>query len=154
MSRDLRVRAMEPGDVARVAAIAQALKDAPHWQQAVYEAALQPGALPQRLCLVAAAGEELAGFLVAAAVAGQAEIESIAVAAECQRRGIGRALLEAGLRELNSRAVSEVFLEVRASNSAALGLYRAAGFGECGRRTGYYADPVDDAILLRMDLAQ
>lgn len=146
---DLRVRWMQPADAERVAAIARNLNDAPHWGQGVYEAALRPGAVPERVCLVAAAEDEPVGFLVAALVAGQAEIESIAVAVEHQKRGIGRALLAMTMRELRSRGVVEVFLEVRASNEAARGLYASAGFVEYGRRPRYYADPVEDAILLR-----
>ena len=48
----------------------------------------------------------------------------------------------------------QVDLEVRASNEAALRLYRRAGFRAIGRRRGYYADPIEDAVLLRLDLAK
>ena len=148
----MQVRPMQALDLDRVAVIAAALKDAPHWPRAIYEAALRPGAVPERLCLVASSNGAVAGFLVAAVIAGQAEIESIAVAPDRQRRGIGRELLGAAMRELRARGVADVFLEVRASNTAAQGLYRAAGFAECGRRPAYYADPVEDAVLLRLHL--
>jgi ribosomal-protein-alanine N-acetyltransferase len=150
MSSAVQVRAMEGRDLERVVAIADALKDAPHWSRSVYAAALEPATVPQRLCLVAIVEDKsVAGFLVASVVGVQAEIESIAVAPEQQRRGIGRALLAAAMRELSRRGVAEVFLEVRASNQAARTLYRRAGFAECGRRTGYYADPPEDALVLR-----
>lgn len=149
----VQIRPLQPVDLDGVMPIAASLRDAPHWPRAVYEAALQPGAVPERLCLVAISDGALAGFLVAAVIAGQAEIESIAVALEHQRRGIGTTLLDAAIETLRSRDVAEVFLEVRACNAAAQALYRTAGFAECGRRTGYYADPVDDAILLRLVLA-
>jgi len=43
-----------------------------------------------------------------------------------------------------------VFLEVRASNAAALALYRSAGFREIGVRRGYYqnANGSEDAITM------
>jgi len=41
---------------------------------------------------------------------------------------------------------------VRASNGAAIGFYRAQGFAETGRRPRYYADPEEDAILLRLGI--
>lgn len=153
MTAAVPIRPMLPADIDRVVAIAAALKDAPRWPRATYEAALQPEALPQRLCLVAVSDAEPAGFLVAAVLAGQAEIESIAVAREHQRRGVGTALLAAAIRELRSRGAAEILLEVRACNATAVSLYRAAGFTECGRRRAYYSDPVDDAILLRLALA-
>lgn len=154
MSSAVQVRAMLPDDIGGVLAIAAALRDAPHWPRAAYEAALQPGAVPERLCLVAVCDGALAGFLIAAVIAGQAEIESVAVAPERQRRGIGTMLLSAAVPPLRGSGVAEIFLEVRACNLAAQALYRAVGFTECGRRTGYYADPVDDAILLRLQLGQ
>jgi ribosomal-protein-alanine N-acetyltransferase len=44
-------------------------------------------------------------------------------------------------------------LEVRPSNHAALAFYRAQGFAVTGRRPRYYADPVEDAVLLALNLA-
>jgi ribosomal-protein-alanine N-acetyltransferase len=49
--------------------------------------------------------------------------------------------------------MTEVILEARASNQPALRLYRALGFVETGRRPRYYADPIEDAVLLRLQLA-
>ena len=39
-------------------------------------------------------------------------------------------------------------LEVRESNTPAIGLYRKLGFEEVGRRKGYYTNPKEDAILM------
>jgi ribosomal-protein-alanine N-acetyltransferase len=49
--------------------------------------------------------------------------------------------------------ITEVLLEVRASNSAALAFYRALGFAIAGRRPLYYADPIEDAVLMELRLA-
>jgi ribosomal-protein-alanine N-acetyltransferase len=92
------------------------------------------------------------GFVIASVVAQEAELEMIAVAAEAHRRGLGGKLLEALLAELRAAHVSDLILEVRTSNGAAQGLYRAGGFVECGRRLRYYADPEEDAVLMRMGL--
>jgi ribosomal-protein-alanine N-acetyltransferase len=80
-------------------------------------------------------------------------LESIAVAAGFQRQGVARRLFEAAAGELRRVPVSEVFLEVRESNGPGKALYRTLGFTESGRRKGYYADPVEDAILMRLALA-
>jgi ribosomal protein S18 acetylase RimI-like enzyme len=45
-----------------------------------------------------------------------------------------------------------VLLEVRQSNRPARALYLSLGFIETGRRHGYYADPVEDAIQMRFEM--
>jgi ribosomal-protein-alanine N-acetyltransferase len=92
------------------------------------------------------------GFLVASLLPPQAELEIIAVDPRFQRRGLGRKLFEELSHKLHMAGVREVVLEVRASNQAALELYRVLGFVETGRRRRYYADPQEDAVLLRLQL--
>jgi ribosomal-protein-alanine N-acetyltransferase len=43
-------------------------------------------------------------------------------------------------------------LEVREANAAARALYESRGFGRVGRRTRYYREPVEDALILRARL--
>lgn len=147
------VRRMVEADLDGVLALAAGLKEAPHWGREAYAAALDAGAMPPRVALVAEAGGILQGFAVASVVAPQAELESIAVAASAHRRGIGKNLLLALAGELKEFGVAEVLLEVRASNENALGFYRKQGWIESGRRRRYYADPEDDAVLMRVGLA-
>ena len=49
--------------------------------------------------------------------------------------------------------IGRTVLEVRAGNAPALGLYRSSGFVQCGRRTAYYADTGEDALVLCRDAA-
>jgi ribosomal-protein-alanine N-acetyltransferase len=51
-----------------------------------------------------------------------------------------------------SAGASAFRLEVRASNLAALGLYRGHGFSTTGVRPGYYSAPDEDALLLEAAL--
>jgi ribosomal-protein-alanine N-acetyltransferase len=150
---------MQNGDIHRVMQIADGLPDAPNWAVEAYEAALNPNSQPRRIALVAEALEPCApdsgpvlGFVVASLVAGEAELESIAVAAEAQGRGTGGQLLSQLLTAVRERMVARVNLEVRASNQPALRLYARHGFRKAGRRAGYYADPAEDAVLLTLDL--
>jgi ribosomal-protein-alanine N-acetyltransferase len=135
--------------------IAESLPEAPQWPVSAYRAALDPLNTPRRIALVAEEPETgaLAGFAVASLPAPEAELETIAVAREGQRRGVGGRLLRAMVEELRTEQVTEVILEVRASNRAALGFYRAQGFVETGRRPRYYADPQEDAVLLGLRVA-
>lgn len=97
----------------------------------------------------------LAGFLLARAAAGEAEILTIGVAPECQRQGLARRLLENTFPALSARGARRLFLEVADDNAAALALYRGLGFSEAGRRRAYYArraGPAADALILARDL--
>ncbi|EEH56915.1 uncharacterized protein MICPUCDRAFT_58012 [Micromonas pusilla CCMP1545] len=87
-----------------------------------------------------------AGLAVAWSVAGETQILEVATAPSRRRRGVATALVRAAL-DLNP--TGEAFLEVRASNDAALALYAALGFARVGARRAYYANPVEDAVLMR-----
>ena len=95
-------------------------------------------------------GDRILGFAVASLIAPEAELETIAVVAKVQRRGLGALLLRALAEELRKVQVSELNLEVRASNRTAVGFYSAHGFEGAGRRMRYYADPEEDAVLMRL----
>ncbi|WP_102194328.1 ribosomal protein S18-alanine N-acetyltransferase [Microbacterium aurantiacum] len=81
-----------------------------------------------------------------------ADIQTIAYDAGHRGNGRGRALLRALLVEAKARGAREMFLEVRADNPAAEGLYRSEGFDEVGRRPHYYQPDDVDAIVMRLDL--
>jgi ribosomal-protein-alanine N-acetyltransferase len=141
---------MNEADLDRVIEIAEGLKEAPHWTREAYRTAIDPEGA-RRVALVAEMGD-LAGFAIVSVVAPEAELETIAVSSEWQRKGVARRLFAALSEALSGAGVRDVHLEVRASNEAAVGLYRALGFTESGRRTRYYADPVEDAVLFRLGL--
>ncbi len=96
------------------------------------------------------------GFVLAFAAADEAEVLAISVAPEHRRKGLGRELLKGLERDLVARGTVHLHLEARASNFAARELYRKAGFGETGRRKGYYApsldQPAEDAVLMARTL--
>jgi ribosomal-protein-alanine N-acetyltransferase len=146
------IRRMTPADLERVMEIAQSLKEAPQWTRAAFERALDPGAQPGRIALVAETTGQVAGFAVASMLPPEAELEIIEVASTAQGHGLGRRLFDELATELAAAQITEVNLEVRASNQPALGLYRRLGFAETGRRARYYHDPVEDAILMRLRL--
>ena len=148
----LRIRAMVEGDLDRVLGIAASLVTAPQWSRSAYETAIGSGDGPRRITLVAERSGEVIGFVVARVAALVAEIETIAVDGNEQGVGFGSSLLLATFDELRLAGATEVELEVRASNQSALRFYQGAGFGEVGRRRGYYRAPVEEAILLRLEL--
>lgn len=109
---------------------------------------------PSSVALVAE-GEDgvFLGAVLARHAAGEGEILSIAIDPAHRGAGHGRALLEAALAALLAAGVATVWLEVRRSNEAAQRLYAGAGFVAVGVRRGYYRDPLEDAVVLRRDLA-
>jgi len=153
-SPEVEVRRMNVGDLDRVMEIDASLSEAPHWPLSAYREALAPIAGPPRIALVAIDPDtgNVAGFAVASLVPPQAELETIVVAANRQRRGLGRRLMQALAVELRQSPVVEILLEVRASNQPALAFYRRLGFLETRRRPRYYADPEQDAVLMTMRL--
>lgn len=96
-----------------------------------------------------------AGFVLARSMAGEAEIITIAVARAHRRRGLGRLLMEAVLRDLHAIRAEALFLEVDEKNAAAVALYRKLGFREVGKRAGYYRSAggaASNALVMRRDL--
>jgi tRNA threonylcarbamoyladenosine biosynthesis protein TsaB len=151
----IRVRRMKREDLDCVMEMAAATHQAPRWPRQSYEEVLDPGAQPRRVALVAEDGQSgaIAGFAVASVMAPEAELEAIVTASAHQRRGVARELFSAIKSELRRQGVQDVILEVRAGNKAALGLYSFLGFMEEGRRPAYYAEPVEDGILMRLRIA-
>jgi len=92
------------------------------------------------------------GFMVAAQVDAEWELENVVVAATARRRGVGTRLVTELFEHARSRNGSAIFLEVRESNQGARAMYRRAGFQETGLRKSYYANPPEDAILCRLSL--
>ncbi|MBL8562090.1 MAG: GNAT family N-acetyltransferase [Gemmobacter sp.] len=86
------------------------------------------------------------GLLWGRAVAGEAELLTLAVAPEARRQGIAARLLAGFLAQAAARQAETAFLEVAADNAPALALYQRGGFAAAGRRRGYYRRP-DGAAL-------
>ncbi len=104
------------------------------------------------LLIIAELGEvmpwQVVGFAALRQAYDQAELLSLAVAPGYRRLGIGRALLREVLFRLESLSVRTLYLEVRPSNQAALGLYRSEGFMLNSIRHDYYGHPREDAYVL------
>jgi [ribosomal protein S18]-alanine N-acetyltransferase len=92
------------------------------------------------------------GFLIGRLAADEFEILNMAVAGAHRRKGIGSKLLESALEFARIASCVRAYLEVRVSNAPAIKLYTHHGFSESGRRAGYYRGPVEDALLLSLNL--
>jgi ribosomal-protein-alanine acetyltransferase len=150
MDAPYRIRSAVPADAAGLVAIERRAFSDP-WSEASFREALTS---PWSFGRFAETRRVPAGYLIGREVAGTGEVLNLAVAPEFRRRGIGGALLDAGLAALRRRKVDEVFLEVRESNISAQALYVGHGFRPVGQRAAYYRNPREDALVLRLELEQ
>ena len=120
------------------------------WSEASFESVMdEPAAY---VAVARGATERILGYVVAWFAADEGEIANLAVREPTRRQGIGASLLDAALDEGRRRGAKNMYLEVRESNEAARRLYASRGFEEVGRRRGYYKRPVEDAIVLRLEI--
>jgi len=136
------IRAAALPDLPAVLAIERQADGAAHWSPQQYEPRLVDGTL-----LIAEEGHAAVGFLCAREIAGEWELENVAVIVSSRRQGVGQQLLQEFLRNARERGAVAVWLEVRASNVAAQTLYGKCGFRLTGTRRAYYQNPSEDALL-------
>lgn len=96
---------------------------------------------------------DVIGFTVVRIAADEMEILNLAVVEAFRRHGVATRLLEAALEFGRASGVQRVFLEVRESNRPAQSFYLGAGFAFIGRRPGFYRDPDEAALLMRLTFA-
>lgn len=111
-----------------------------------------------RRCLFIAESElGLIGFAVGKVIGiglgSSSELESVTVEASARRAGVGRVLCAAVIDWCRAEGAAAIELEVRAASAGAIALYAGLGFVVEGQRPGYYQEPVDDALLMRLELA-
>jgi ribosomal-protein-alanine N-acetyltransferase len=136
---------MRPADVVAVAAIERQAYEFP-WSAGIFRDCL----LADYTSVVLEQGGRVVGYGIMSVAAGEAHVLNLALAADVQRRGYGRQLLDHLLGVAGAAGAETVFLEVRPSNGRALHLYEHAGFEVIGRRRGYYRARFgsEDAIVL------
>ncbi len=148
----LEWRPLREGDIAYVAALEAQIHAAP-WTLANFRDALAAGysaRVGERECRIVAYG-------VLMLAPGEAQILNLSVVPDARREGLGRSLLRQFVDDARRFYAEQVFLEVRASNAAAISLYEAEGFAAVARRAGYYPGaapdaPREDALVMRRAL--
>ena len=146
----MKLRAADASDAVALAKAHAGAFEAPWPPEVFVELLASPGVFA-----LAAVDQAPVGLILMRAIAGEAEVLTLAVQPTHRRRGLGRALLQAGLGGALAAGAETVFLEVAADNPAALALYREAGFEAAGHRAGYYHRPggvAADALVLRCTL--
>jgi ribosomal-protein-alanine N-acetyltransferase len=125
------IRQASVADLETIAALQAAAPEASRWNPADYL---------EHTCWITDGA-----FIVTRETApGESEVLNLAVAPAQRRKGLARALLQHAFEH----APGAWFLEVRASNAAAIGLYEACGFRVVGRRPKYYNAPPEEGIVM------
>ena len=143
------IRPMKPEDIAEVLELEAGSLVA--WSRAHFENELQQPAGFQFVAADGARGKVL-GVLCGRIAADEAEILKLSVTRNSRRKGVGSQLLDYALDYCSGAGVKNCYLELRASNEAAAGLYKKWGFNRQGIRKKYYNGPCEDAIMMRLHL--
>ena len=149
-----RVRPVLEQDLPAIVSLERATPELPHWKLAEY--ARYVAAEAGRGSVLLLLTEEidtggLAGFAAASLCASDGqivELESLAVLPALRRNGLARLLCGAVMEWSRQSGATVLQLEVRSESAGAIELYRALGFECLGKRSRYYANPSDDALLL------
>ena len=146
------VRLLSAADLTTVLDLERAIFPDDAWSPGMFEEELAMQGRGRHY-VAAEEGNALVGYAGIMLPGGrQAEVLTLAVAAEHWGQGIGSALLANLLAAAARHDCAEVFLEVRADNPRAQGLYRQFGFADIGIRHGYYQPSGMDAIVMRRGL--
>ena len=89
----------------------------------------------------------LGGFCINWLIADELNLLQIAVDSKYQQKGLGGTLLRDSIKLAKTYGTIGIYLEVRASNTPAIHLYRSYGFEQVGTRKNYYSTPAEDAFV-------
>ncbi|MCW2235586.1 GNAT family N-acetyltransferase [Azospirillum canadense] len=152
MSDAVTLQPAGPVEAAVMAALQQAcFPDDPWDAHSIATLAGQAGSF----AVLALAGEDPVGFVLARVAAEDGEIIAIGVLPDARRGGVGRRLVAAARDGAGRLGATALFLEVAEDNAAARYLYKSCGFFPVGRRPGYYKRPEGRvaALVLRYSYA-
>jgi len=146
---DVVIRPMAETDVGAVVALERASYQFP-WSEGIFRDCLRVG----YTCRVVTSANRVIGYGVMSVGAGEAHILNLCIDSAYRCQGIGRRMLDYLLDKGSAAGMSEAFLEVRPSNTAAIRLYLSLGFDQVGMRRGYYqaVGGREDAAVLKLNL--
>ncbi len=96
--------------------------------------------------------DTIIGYICGWKLLDEFNITNIAIAADFQRKGFAKSLVQFLMSKLLDEKCFKFFLEVRRSNFKAIKLYERIGFKLIGSRKKYYNSPDEDALVLGINL--
>ncbi len=140
---EIEIRRATEADLAAVLSLWQRCYSIPWSETAIRNELFDEGSD----LLVATLDGSFAGYALMKGTVDAGELCNIAVEQDLRRGGAGRALVCGLAAEAVRRGYDAIYLEVRASNTAAIALYESVGFVRAGERKNYYRAPREDALL-------
>ena len=125
------IRLMHMADISSVTQIENNVQTHP-WSMKQFQEAVDA-----YQCTVIEHQEKVVGFCILQPVLDEANLLLMAIDPNMQGKGLGYQLLEHSIGLLKNNPV-QIFLEVRESNIAAIGLYEKSGFHQIDLRKNYY----------------
>lgn len=102
--------------------------------------------------MVAKEGDEIKGYLDFWHINGEIHVINVAIHPNARKQGIGSFLMCYVIDYGKKNRARQINLDVRESNSNAIGLYKKFGFEQIDIRKGYYQDNEEDALVMRLKL--
>lgn len=99
-------------------------------------------------------GGSVAAYVTAMVVPYEIQIANVATKADSRSLGLATRVLLALIEFAKELGAEQISLEVRVSNTAAIGLYKKLGFFEAGIRKNFYACPREDGIVMLLSPAE
>lgn len=103
-------------------------------------------------CLVIRRERRVVAYLIAACRWHEALIANLGVDPSYRGQGLARKLMEGALALGGRLGMEYAILDVRVSNEGAIQLYRSLGFSVVARRSNYYKEPDEDALVMHLTL--
>ncbi|MEW4412754.1 ribosomal protein S18-alanine N-acetyltransferase [Clostridium sp. AN503] len=138
------IRLMKAADLEQVAEL-EKICFTESWSYGILEAGIHS---PFDVYYVYEQNGQILGYCNLRLLAGEGEVQRIAVLPEYRRMGLARKMMEIMVDYARENHALSVSLEVRAGNLPARNLYETYGFTAEAVRKGYYRNPSEDAIIM------
>jgi ribosomal-protein-alanine N-acetyltransferase len=131
--KSLNFRKIQVEDLPEVMAIERQCYEFP-WSEEIFKSCFNAG----NLAMFAELEGKAIGYGILSTVLDEASLLNICIAPSEQGKGYAKVLLQFLCEQVRALGADTLFLEVRASNQAALHLYENMGFNQIGTRRNYY----------------
>lgn len=137
------LRDMQNDDISSVMTIERACFSTP-WSEEAMQSELNNPLAHYRVLII---GDKILAYAGMWLILGEAHITNIAVHPDYRRLGYGEVIVRDAMFRAVELGAESMTLEVRVSNSPAIGLYEKLGFKGVGTRKGFY-EGKEDALIM------